>query len=163
MTDTAHEPSPMLELLGGFIHELREAGIPVSLSENIDAMEAVRHIPLEDREALKYALAATMVKNDSHWRAFETVFEVYFSLRGKEYGIVDPDADGEGESDSLDMEGVAQQGRGDGSGGSSSNRAGSSTPRRGPHSSRQAGGTAAGSSRPARAAQAQAQARGTVR
>ncbi|MFP3906735.1 MAG: vWA domain-containing protein [Acidimicrobiales bacterium] len=118
MTDTTREPSPMLELLGGFIRELREAGIPVSLSENIDAMEAVRHIPLEDREALKYALAATMVKNDSHWRAFETVFEVYFSLRGKEYGI-DADAEeGEGDSDSLDMEGVAQQGQGDGSGGS---------------------------------------------
>ena len=117
MTDTAHQPSPMLELLGGFIYELREAGIPVSLSENIDAMEAVRHIPLEDREALKYALAATMVKNDSHWRAFETVFEVYFSLRGKEYGIVQ-DGDGEGDSDSPDMQGIAQQGQGDGSGGS---------------------------------------------
>ncbi len=120
MTDTAHEPSPMLELLGGFIRELREAGIPVSLSENIDAMEAVSHIPLEDREALKYALAATMVKNDSHWRAFETVFEVYFSLRGKHYGIDrdGEDGEGEGDSDTPDMEGVAQQGKGDGSGGS---------------------------------------------
>jgi uncharacterized protein len=118
MTDTAHEPSPMLELLGGFIFELREAGIPVSLSENIDAMEAVRHIPLEDREALKYALAATMVKNDSHWRAFETVFEVYFSLRGKEYGIARDGEEGEDGSDTFDAEGVAQQGRGDGSGGS---------------------------------------------
>ena len=72
----------MLELLGGFIHELREAGLPVSLTENLDAMEAVQHIPLEDREAFKYALAATLVKNNAHWRAFETVFEVYFSLRG---------------------------------------------------------------------------------
>ncbi|MGY6500351.1 MAG: vWA domain-containing protein [Acidimicrobiales bacterium] len=118
MTDTAPQTSPMLELLGGFIQELREAGIPVSLSENIDAMEAVKHIPLEDREALKYALAATMVKNDSHWRAFETVFEVYFSMRGKHYGIdEDGEASGDG-SDSLDMEGVAQQGSGDGSGGS---------------------------------------------
>ena len=43
-------------------------------------MEAVKHIPLEDREAFKYALAATLVKNHAHWRAFETVFEVYFSL-----------------------------------------------------------------------------------
>jgi MoxR-like ATPase len=45
MTDTAHEPSPMLELLGGFIRELREAGIPVSLTENIDAMEAFATSP----------------------------------------------------------------------------------------------------------------------
>jgi uncharacterized protein with von Willebrand factor type A (vWA) domain len=77
----------MLELLEGFIRELREAGLPVSLTENLDAMEAVKHIPLEDREAFKYALAATLVKNNTHWRAFETVFEVYFSLRGREYAL----------------------------------------------------------------------------
>ena len=79
------------ELLSGFIQELRQAGLPVSLTENLDAMEAVKHIPLEDREAFKYALAATLVKNNAHWRAFETVFEVYFSLRGARYRIGDID------------------------------------------------------------------------
>jgi uncharacterized protein len=81
----------LLDLLNGFIVELREAGLPVSLTENLDAMEAVGHIPLEDREAFKYALAATLVKNNAHWRAFETVFEVYFSLRGSHYRILDED------------------------------------------------------------------------
>ncbi|HZN14435.1 MAG TPA: VWA domain-containing protein [Acidimicrobiales bacterium] len=81
----------MLDLLAGFIQELRAAGLPVSLTENLDAMEAVRHIPLEDREAFKYALGATLVKNNAHWKAFETIFEVYFSLRGAEYTI-DEDA-----------------------------------------------------------------------
>jgi uncharacterized protein with von Willebrand factor type A (vWA) domain len=79
----------MLDLLTGFIQELRRAGLPVSLTENLDAMEAVKHIPLEDREAFKYALAATLVKSNAHWKAFETVFEVYFSLRGPEYAIGD--------------------------------------------------------------------------
>ncbi|MBA2281023.1 MAG: VWA domain-containing protein, partial [Acidimicrobiia bacterium] len=78
---------PILDLLGGFIGELRQAGIPVSLTENLDAMRAIEHIPIEDRETFKYALAATMVKNNSHWRAFETVFEVYFSLRGRQYRL----------------------------------------------------------------------------
>src|SRR3954463_14520295 len=87
----------MLDLLGGFIQELRAAGLPVSLTENLDAMEAVRHIPLEDREAFKYALAATLVKNHAHWKAFETVFEVYFSLRGAEYAIGDEGDLGEGQ------------------------------------------------------------------
>ncbi|MFN6118970.1 MAG: vWA domain-containing protein, partial [Actinomycetes bacterium] len=77
--------------LNGFVAELRNAGLPVSLTENLDAMEAVQHIPIEDREAFKYALGATLVKNNSHWRAFETVFEVYFSLRGPEYRIGDGD------------------------------------------------------------------------
>ncbi|MBI1844082.1 MAG: VWA domain-containing protein [Actinobacteria bacterium] len=83
----------MLELLAGFIQELRRAGLPVSLTENLDAMEAVKHIPIEDREAFKYTLAATLVKNSSHWRAFETVFEVYFALRGEEYEIARDEAE----------------------------------------------------------------------
>ncbi len=83
----------LVDLLNGFIIELREAGLPVSLTENLDAMQAVRHIPLEDREAFKYALAATLVKNNAHWRAFETVFEVYFSYRGREYRIVDDEGE----------------------------------------------------------------------
>jgi len=86
----------MLDLLNGFVAELRNAGLPVSLTENLDAMEAIRHIPLEDREAFKYALAATLVKSNSHWRAFETVFEVYFSMRGPEYHF------GEGGHEDLD-------------------------------------------------------------
>lgn len=79
----------VLDLLSGFIVELRKAGLPVSLTENLDAMEAVKEIPIEDRQAFKYALGATLVKSNSHWRAFETIFEVYFSLRGPEYDILD--------------------------------------------------------------------------
>ena len=63
----AHRAGGMLDVLAGFIQELRSAGLPVSLTENLDAMEAVQHIPLEDREAFKYALAATLVKNNAHW------------------------------------------------------------------------------------------------
>jgi len=102
MTDTTHleEHSPLLELLNGFIVELREAGLPVSLTENLDAVEAVKHIPIDERETFKYALAATLVKNHAHWRAFETVFEVYFSLRGKEYEL----QDGEWDGDNTDFE-----------------------------------------------------------
>jgi uncharacterized protein len=85
----------VIDLLAGFIQELRRAGLPVSLTENLDAMEAIKHIPIEDREAFKFALGATLVKSGSHWKAFETVFEVYFSLRGAEYAIARDD-DGEG-------------------------------------------------------------------
>ena len=75
----------MLDLLTGFVAELRAAGIPVSLTEHLDAAEALRHVPLEDREALKYTLGASLVKSSTHWRAYETAFEIYFSLRGPEY------------------------------------------------------------------------------
>jgi len=117
--DPAEVQSPMLDLLSGFIGELREAGLPVSLTENLDAMQAVKHIPLIDREAFKYALAATLVKNNQHWRAFETVFEVYFSLRGKHFEIGD-DADelsdllGDMDADDLQMQGEGQAAGGGG-------------------------------------------------
>lgn len=104
----------MLDLLTGFITELRSAGLPVSLTENLDAMEAIQHIPIEDREAFKYALGATLVKNHAHWRSFETVFEVYFSLRGPQYQISE-----NGDADDLwrEMQEQLQQGEGRGAGG----------------------------------------------
>ena len=101
----------MLELINGFVGELRNAGIPVSLTENLDAFEAIKFIPIEDREAFKFALAATMVKNASHWRAFETVFEVYFSLRGPQYQLKDDD-----QVDELMREMQNQMREGDGKG-----------------------------------------------
>jgi uncharacterized protein with von Willebrand factor type A (vWA) domain len=106
----------LTDLLSGFIAELRTAGLPVSLTENLDAMAAVQHIPLEDREAFKYALAATLVKNAAHWRVFETVFEVYFSLRGREYALTDDQAEGMPDLDDMvDLPG--EQGEQQGGGG----------------------------------------------
>ena len=106
----------MLDLLAGFVQELRNAGLPVSLTENLDAMEAVQHIPIEDRDAFKYALGATLVKNSAHWRSFETVFEVYFSLRGPEYKLVE-DSDDALEEMWREMQEQMRQGDGRGSSG----------------------------------------------
>ena len=107
------EASPLLDLLSGFIVELRNAGLPVSLTENLDAMEAIRHVPLEDRTALKYALAATLVKNNSHWKAFEIVFDVYFSLRGEEYAL-DTELSDALLDEEEDEDGQGPPGQGDG-------------------------------------------------
>ncbi|MBU3718851.1 MAG: VWA domain-containing protein [Actinobacteria bacterium] len=107
----------MLDLLSGFVQELRNAGLPVSLTENLDAMEAVQHIPLEDRDAFKYALGATLVKNSAHWRSFETVFEVYFSLRGPQYKINEESNDAIDEMWREMQEQLQQQGDGRGSSG----------------------------------------------
>src|SRR6478672_9475442 len=104
----------MLQLLNGFVVELRNAGLPVSLTENLDAMQAVQHIPIDDRQAFKYALAATLVKNNAHWKAFETIFEVYFSLRGTQFNIAEGTEDDEAELEHLldELIGAGQDGAG---------------------------------------------------
>src|ERR1017187_2277568 len=101
----------MLDLLTGFVSELRAAGIPVSLTEHLDAAEALRHIPMEDREAIKYTLGASLVKTSSHWRASETAFEIYFALRGPEYRI-DEDLDGPSNPPDPDARELAGSGGG---------------------------------------------------
>ncbi|MGQ0847519.1 MAG: vWA domain-containing protein [Actinomycetota bacterium] len=69
----------MIGLLTDFVGELRAAGIPVSMVEAIDAMEAVRLVDIGDRGALKAALGATLVKNARHYQAFDVAFEVFFA------------------------------------------------------------------------------------
>jgi hypothetical protein len=81
----------MLDVLQGFVHELRAAGLPVSMTENLDAMRAVEHLDLADRDTFRAALGATLVKHHQHWKAFETVFDVYFSFYGP--GMAGEDAD----------------------------------------------------------------------
>jgi uncharacterized protein len=81
----------VFDVLQGFVQELRAAGLPVSTTENLDAMRAVEHVGLDDRDLLKSALGATLVKHRDHRPAFDTVFDVYFSLMSP---MVDPD-DGE--------------------------------------------------------------------
>lgn len=83
----------MLDVLQGFVHELRAAGLPVSMTENLDAMEAVRHVSLEDRDTFRAVLGATLIKHHRHQPAFDTVFDVYFSLLGPDDVIGDDEAE----------------------------------------------------------------------
>lgn len=74
----------MLDLVGSFVEALRNAGLPVSISESLDAVETLRHVGIDEREAFKAAMGATLVKSQGHYKAFETVFEVFFALRSED-------------------------------------------------------------------------------
>ena len=71
----------MFSTFAGFVGELRASGLPVSTTEVIDATESLRHLPLDDRACLKAGLGAALVKQEGHWRTFDTLFELYFSLQ----------------------------------------------------------------------------------
>ena len=90
----------MLPVITGFIDELREAGVPVSMVEAIDAMRAVEAIDLSERVALRETLRATLVKNLRHERAFDTAFDVYFSTVPLPFDDPElPTVDGDGPGD----------------------------------------------------------------
>jgi len=83
----------MLDRMLEFAGALRTAGVPVAVSEDMDALRAAGLVPWEDREALKAALAATMVKSAAHRPAFDTLFDLYFGAgRGPE-SLDERDAD----------------------------------------------------------------------
>jgi uncharacterized protein with von Willebrand factor type A (vWA) domain len=69
----------MLAAIEGMITELRQIGVPVSIAERIDAVQSLRHLPLDDRGTIKASLRAILVKNHDHELAFDTVFDLYFT------------------------------------------------------------------------------------
>lgn len=70
----------MITVLAEFVDELRAAGIPVSMVETIDAGRAVEFTDFADRENVRAALGATLVKNARHYDAFDRAFDVYFGV-----------------------------------------------------------------------------------
>jgi uncharacterized protein len=68
----------LLDRHAGFVAALRDAGLPVSLAEGLDAVRALEVIELTDRRALKEGYAATVVKRQAHREAFDTLFDLWF-------------------------------------------------------------------------------------
>src|SRR4051812_1185815 len=61
-----------------FLEALRSAGLPVSLAEGLDAVQAIDALGIGERETLRSAYAATLVKRQNHRPGFDQVFDLYF-------------------------------------------------------------------------------------
>lgn len=68
----------LLERQAGFVVALREAGLPVSVAEGLDAVRAMEVVDLLSREQLRAGLAATLVKRPVHRATFDSVFDVFY-------------------------------------------------------------------------------------
>ncbi len=75
------EAAGLLGHLEGFVAALRRHGVPASVSEGLDAVRAMGAVELLDREALRTALAATLVKRAAHRPAFDTLFDLWWQVR----------------------------------------------------------------------------------
>ena len=71
----------MLDLLSSFIAELRTVGLPVSMSETVDAARALESIDVADAPLFRAALRATLVKRADHLSAFDTAYDIFFATR----------------------------------------------------------------------------------
>ena len=113
----------MLNLLGDFIEELRAAGLPISMTEHIDAGRAMGLIDMADRSLFKATLAATLVKDGDHMGVFNAAFDVYFANRrgdGDDEGLFEESEDGGADRRSNDSAaGLRGAGRPNGMGGGS--------------------------------------------
>jgi uncharacterized protein with von Willebrand factor type A (vWA) domain len=61
-----------------FVGDLRRAELRVSTTEALDALEAAAAVGLEDREDLRHALAAAIVKEARDLPTFDRIFDLYF-------------------------------------------------------------------------------------
>jgi uncharacterized protein with von Willebrand factor type A (vWA) domain len=61
-----------------FLDALRKAGLTVSLAEVIDCTRALGAIELLDREALRHAYAACVLKRPAHRTTFDTLFDLWY-------------------------------------------------------------------------------------
>jgi uncharacterized protein len=81
----------------GFVEALRSAGLPVSLAEGLDAIAALERIGWHDREVVRTAYAATLVKKQSQRVTFDAVFDLYYPRLVGEGVAADTDDGGQEE------------------------------------------------------------------
>jgi uncharacterized protein with von Willebrand factor type A (vWA) domain len=88
----------LLEREIAFLDALRDAGLTVSLAEVLDSTRAMGAIDLLDREALRAAFAACVLKRPAHRTTFDVLFDIWFpAVTGDPTVFEAGDGDGEGE------------------------------------------------------------------
>src|SRR5215470_12935919 len=78
----AREARNMRTVILNFISALRQAGLRISLSESMDALQAIAVAGVE-QEILKEALAASLVKEEADRPAFDEIFTRFFMGPGR--------------------------------------------------------------------------------
>lgn len=66
-----------------FIGVLRQNGIRISISEQLECLAAVAEVGIERRDDFRAALRASLIKSSRDLPAFEDLFEIFFSGLGK--------------------------------------------------------------------------------
>ncbi|MGB4217420.1 MAG: hypothetical protein WBJ83_10915, partial [Thermacetogeniaceae bacterium] len=62
-----------------FVHILRHLGINISILETLTAIRALTYVNILNRNHVKMAMAATMIKNPDQREIFDQAFDTYFA------------------------------------------------------------------------------------
>lgn len=73
------EPHPLLDRILTLVDQLRRRGVDVTTGAAIDAVAAMTHLPLDDPEAVKAGLRATLVKSSDPTNEFDRAFRAVFA------------------------------------------------------------------------------------
>jgi uncharacterized protein len=82
----------MLDRVLEFTGALRQAGVPVAVSDDIDALRALERVELHLQDSVRAVLAATLVKTQAHRPAFDTLFDLYFGTERGAHHVAQRDA-----------------------------------------------------------------------
>jgi uncharacterized protein len=66
--------------LDGFVRAVREAGIPVGISQAVDAAEILTVVDLLDREQLRHGLAAVLLQRAAQRTTYDVLFDLWWPL-----------------------------------------------------------------------------------
>ena len=99
MTDAG--PGGLVGHLDGFVRAVRGAGVPVGISQAVDAARVLTVVELLDREQLRHGLAAVLLQRAAQRPAFDVLFDLWWPLTDRPGGAGDEppagDADRVGE------------------------------------------------------------------
>ncbi|MCW2634348.1 MAG: hypothetical protein JWQ99_715 [Blastococcus sp.] len=101
------EPGGLAGHLDGFVRAVREAGIPVGISQAVDAAEILTVVDLLDREQLRHGLAAVLLQRAAQRPTYDVLFDLWWPLSDRPARPghdTDPsDESGDGADSTLDL------------------------------------------------------------
>ena len=103
------EPGGLAGHLDGFVRAVREAGIPVGISQAVDAAEILTVVDLLEREQLRHGLAAVLLQRAAQRPTYDVLFDLWWPLSDRPATgpdeEADDDTDGEPGESTLDLPG----------------------------------------------------------
>ena len=100
----------MLDRVLEFTAALRNASMPVAISDTTDALASIGHIDLANKNAMRATFAATLVKSEAHRETFDLLFDLYFGTGRGPTALVEDEPPSSADELRAELHGVIARG-----------------------------------------------------